>query len=802
MQFKRRLLAFSAIVLCAPAVVRAAEPTAATEATSAPSIGDVVVTARRRAESQQNVPLSVVALSQSALTAAQVHTPADLGKVAPGLVVVAGSGNPAIVDYSIRGRGLNFGAAAGSVETYFEEVPLSAPFQMPNMPAQLFDVSSVQVLKGPQGTLFGRSTTGGAVVVQPTLPTNRFEGYGRVGIGDFNAFQAEGAVNIPLIEDKLALRISGLRNKRDGYLVQSPTDSTGAVINESRTGLPISGGFRGNNIDSWDVRGILRFTPTEQYRNNLVVAYHWDKSLGMTGPGLIRVGAGAIAAPGFGTYTVYNGVSPQGRGPNWSYALIDTAEYDLTPDLKLRNIVGFIHAQGNVLVGQDSDGTPSRVVDNGLNPRDNVNDQITEEFQAQGKAFDSRLDYTVGGLIDLTREPRQFGRLDRASQSVVGNSTITGAGIPLDAGHPNAAGYRNRYQSTDINSYAIYGAGNFKITQQLNFSFGYRHTWDTVTATQASSLQASYYTPEIFQDADPLVAGFQQSKDFRAVFGSDVYNVGLEYHPTSRIMLYAGLRHGFKRGGFNSSALPPAPADFGAEQVDSFSLGAKTEFTIAGMPTRLNVEGFYDNYKGFQASYLGFAAGSLITVTTNIPKVRYTGVDVDFSIRPAQFLAIDLTYTHLDPKITDFPDPTSPAHGQLSANEVPYASHDQLHATFRLHGDLPGSLGDWAVAPSVTYQSKFYTTLFNRVAAAAQVALFGPFDHIAAGGATVEDHSLWDLRVEWNHVAGSRVGLAITATNLTNRYYTIGNSGTLNFGFQSSTAGPPRMVVGEVSVEF
>ncbi|MCF8709537.1 TonB-dependent receptor plug domain-containing protein [Rhizorhapis sp. SPR117] len=189
-----------------------------------PGSADIIVTARRREENLQDVPVSIVAFSQEGIRQNNVASAADLGRVAPGLVAYTGNSVSSTQNsFAIRGRGLLFGAAAGSVETYFAEVPLSANYSSPELPAQFFDLASVQVLKGPQGTLFGRSTTGGAVLVQPAAPTNDWEGYGRVQLGNYNNVQVEGALNIPVIDDVLAIRLAGQHWKRDGYVTNEST---------------------------------------------------------------------------------------------------------------------------------------------------------------------------------------------------------------------------------------------------------------------------------------------------------------------------------------------------------------------------------------------------------------------------------------------------------------------------------------------------------------------------------------------------------------------------------------------------
>src|SRR5882757_8983741 len=175
---------------------------------SSPELQQIVVTARRRTEALGDVPVAVTAFTQAALTARSITSAFDLSRAVPGLTVNADSGNGGLPAFSIRGKGQNYGAAAGSVETYFAEVPLSAPFQMPTLPPQFFDLQSVQVLKGPQGTLFGRSTTGGAIIFTPQKPGSKFGGYVEAVIGNLAAREITAAVDIPVIPDTLMFRVA------------------------------------------------------------------------------------------------------------------------------------------------------------------------------------------------------------------------------------------------------------------------------------------------------------------------------------------------------------------------------------------------------------------------------------------------------------------------------------------------------------------------------------------------------------------------------------------------------------------
>lgn len=768
---------------------------------------DIIVTARRRAEVAQDVPLSIIAFDQNTLKEAAISSADELGRVAPGLLAVPSSGNPSVTDYSIRGRGLNFGAAAGSVETYFAEVPLSPPFQMPQLPPQFFDIASVQVLKGPQGTLFGRSTTGGAVLIQPQTPTDYFEGYGRVQTGNYNNLQLEGAINIPVIADTLAIRLAGFHWKRNGYMRTSQTNPDGSIIIDRGTGLPVDS-IDYNNKDVTELRGSVRLTPTDGFENVTIVTYHRDHNLGGTSGSyrVIRdpgtgVPVGTANAPGVGEYTGYLSATPA-RGPNRAYAIINTTSLDVGENLTLRNIFGYKRAKGYVLDGYDPDGTSAAIIDTYVGRRRKLDEQFTNELQLQGLAFDDRLEFTIGGLADLIREPKDPDKLNTASVSSTTAARLVAEGLPsVDPDRPNASAQFNRYLSTDIDSYALFAAGSFDVTDSITLSGGYRHTWDEVSAVQASTLAASGFVPENFLDADPDQPGFQKTRNLNAKFQSDVYNATLQYEFTDDVQVYAGYRHGFKRGGFNSSAFGNFPSSFGPEEIDSYSLGLKSRFYLADTAITFNLEGFYDDYQGYQASYLLFAAGNLLTLTTNIPKATYTGFDAELGASISDAIDINLNYAFVDPEIKDFPDTTLPGDNPgLENNELTFVSRHQLQASMRFHGET--DWGEWVLRPAVSYRSKFYTTLFNRSLPASQAVVFGQFDNLSIGGATVPGVTLVDMRFELNDIGGSTVSAALGATNLLDEYHMIGNSGTLSFGVQGNSYGPPRMLYGEVSMRF
>jgi iron complex outermembrane receptor protein len=538
--------------------------------------------------------------------------------------------------------------------------------------------------------------------------------------------------------------------------------------------------------------------------NTTLVTYHYDRNLGgTTRPSyLLR---NALGAP-IGTLEgldpdPYKGfISTDPRHPgNKSFAAINTTALELSDTLTLKNIFGYIRSTGYSNDGNDTDAGPARLIDNYQAPRRRVSKQITDEVQLQGTALDDRLDFTVGGLVDLIREPQSYDKLNATSA----NTTF---GAP-DPARPDASPVLVRYLSTNVSSYALYGALTYKITDALSLSAGYRHSWNDVKGTQATTFYPSLFAAPSPRDADPDLPGLQLTRKLQNKAQLNTYNATIDYSLSRDTHVYASYRHGEKRGAFSGSAFGSYPAAFGPEKIDSYSAGFKSQVPTGLGRLTFNVEGFYDKYKDYQAGYLVFDLPtlSIVALTANIPKVRYYGVDTSVKLAVSDGVDIDVGYAYLNSKIQDLPDPTvTPTNGLvdpgLKSNRIPGAPKHSLQAGVRFFGD--SDLGQWVIRPSVSYRSVYYYTLFNRVLPAGQAAAFGQLNSAAFGANTVKAQTLVDLRTELNNVGGSKLSLAVGATNLLNQAYAGGASGTLPFGVEARAYIPPRMVYGEATFKF
>ena len=249
-----------------PANAQAAAP--ADTADAEPTIGDIVVVARKTEERLQDVPISIKALSGDALQQASVHNVQDLQFSVPGFVEFP-EGQGGAPDFAIRdAKQSGVSGSQGGVAVYLDYVPITSNFAIAN---STYDLQSVQVLKGPQGTLFGKNTTGGAIIFTPNKPTDRFEGALTGGYGNYNRFDVNGMINLPIGEG-VGLRVSGRYLHRDGYIAQPGVgpDSTQDAEN------------------SHSVRAILRIQPSSSFTSDTTFDYYQRHDIRLLPPAQFR----------------------------------------------------------------------------------------------------------------------------------------------------------------------------------------------------------------------------------------------------------------------------------------------------------------------------------------------------------------------------------------------------------------------------------------------------------------------------------------------------------------------------------
>jgi iron complex outermembrane receptor protein len=396
----------------ATAIVRrnpgAAAPADGSSADAPPLLDDIVVTARRKEEQLQRVPIAISALSGSQLQAQGIQKVADVTTAVTGVFSAPGSnrGSNSPV-FAIRGQ-LNRDPTLGadpSVGIYFAEVPWARP-QGAN--AAFFDLQSLQVLKGPQGTLFGRNSTAGAILLTPNAPTDTFEGYVKDGLGTYDQAMAEAVLNMPL-SPRAAIRIGGTYERRDGYLTN------------------VLSGQKLNNVNNGSVRIALKLDPTDGITTTFIGSYYKTDTNG-DGSRLIGISPASPSAPvagiyarlasalartnALGKYNILSSFAPEvaavdvlgvpqvfrtsqsAKVETWSAQnslVIDLGESPLLGDVSLKNIIGYRHEKD-----ENTFETAAVPFLNAQVYNTQHSEQFSEELQLQGKR--GAIDYVIGGF--------------------------------------------------------------------------------------------------------------------------------------------------------------------------------------------------------------------------------------------------------------------------------------------------------------------------------------------------------------------------------------------------------------------
>ncbi|MEA3149206.1 MAG: iron complex outerrane recepter protein, partial [Gammaproteobacteria bacterium] len=356
---------------------------------------EIVVTARRREENAQTVPISLTAFSASTLSNLGIRSTSDLQMRVPG-VIFNGAATDLDTTYTIRGQGKAIiGPGLPSVISYINEVP------MPSWGSALptYDVNNVQVLKGPQGTLFGRNTTGGAVLVYSTAPSfDGIKGYLEGELGDYRDQDAQGAINIPLIKDILAVRLAGEIQRRKGY---ARNIATGDDVNQKH---------------SQAFRVSMLFTPVDWLSNTLVYDRYYSNVNGSGATALTplpppvnpALAAVVAAVHANGRDTISSTMPGNDRALLWGIS--NTTKADLGP-VTIKNIFGY--RSTDIYTADDATGigiapiplsipqlglapnTPGVLVDTTSVRQDR---QISDELQLAGTAFDKSINWLAGAF--------------------------------------------------------------------------------------------------------------------------------------------------------------------------------------------------------------------------------------------------------------------------------------------------------------------------------------------------------------------------------------------------------------------
>lgn len=724
---------------------------ASVEAPGPASDTDILVTARRRLEKGGEVPLLVARNGPDEFSRQAVRTLADLARVTPGFVATGqtSSATPLLV---MRGQRRSISDENRlPLVVYQEEVPL------PNQAAlsPLYDMASIEILRGPQGTLFGRNTTSGAILLHSVQPGNNMPSYVETDVGNYGMNRIEGAVELPPM-GLWSLRIAGQRMRRDGF-------------------VHMASGGRADDVHSDAARAVLRFAPEGMFRSLLtldmlnadergsaqILTGVYDGGTARTaentpyfdcGQGACDVDALLERQQGLGRRTSQSGLSPLFR--RRFRGVTNIAEYG-DDDLLLRNIAGWRSTR--IVNALDGDGTPLAI--NDLSGRANLR-QLTEEFQVQGRLGGARY---IAGVFFLESAPAGT-MLQRSAQFVRPGKPVS-----------SIANYQT-FRST-----ALFGQVTVPLAPRLTADLGLRYTGERVRGCSLRSVDAQPLSRTDCIDMGGSLTSFQS--------GRVTWTAALTRR-RGESSLYLTSRRAFRSGGYNSPTLGGRLTpfqQFGPESFTDLEAGAKGRWAIGPIHGSYAAAIYAGLYRNIQRALFpdpdfdgdGDSGNDPISLYVNLARARVMGMDGELAVSVGSHLRATVSLSYVDARYTkvDAPVLLAPLLGNDPINNrFSYTPRFSGIVNLVREFPLPGNLGRLELGVDYSHVStiRFAERANERFGIQPAYGLLG--------GA-----------IGWKRVGGRPLDLEIWGRNLTDRYYASAG-GTLNPIFTAATIipGAPR----------
>ncbi len=727
-------LALAFILTAAPTHAQDASNNAATEGDSA-----IVVTAQRREERLIDVPVSIAAIGEDRITATGARDVGDLGSYVPNVVIAEGTGlgsGVAIRGVGAASRNIGFDSRVG---VYLDGVYLG---QSPAINQSLVDIERVEVLRGPQGALFGKNTVAGAINLVTAKPTDDFSAYANVRYGNYDAWSLTGRVNIPLAEG-IAMKLSGSRNKRDGFIHNIFDDTYG------------------DTVDTWTWRGQLRIdaTPNLQFL--------------LTGDGLIGRENGNLGnVLTNSTGTTIDTIAPGRR----EIAVSRTQSNDRT--LWGTSFDAILRLDsGHTLKSQTSyRDTKFRTIHD---PDYSPFDIFYIDYRDRYKQFIEELQFvSPGGQPFEYLAGHYYYRTDADTTRLA----YTGSQGNLLFGSPNNTTLPSAGTVLTENI-AFYANLTYDILPNLELGAGFRLSRETKKATftiDGSRLPVLGIATGSFADK-------RKDEDFSP-------SVTLTYKFSPEISAYARYAEGYKSGGYNldfvSSASFPNGIEFDKETVKNYEIGLKG--SVEGGRLTFAIAGFIADYQDFQINqFRDLGGGRTAIVIGNAATVQTKGIEFEMTARPVRGLTLAGGIGFLDATYDNLPlDPTTIINGKL-----PNAPDAQASGSIEYETGVGGDLmlrGNF----TYTYRGNYFSTVSN----GRQVTVGSPAGLVTIPFDRVRGFSYADARLALGAENG-RWELALFGRNIFNNTYVEGYERDF-FGTMIEALGDPRTYGVEATFRF
>ena len=620
-------------------------------ATAQGRIDEIIVTATKRAETLQSVPIAITAFRDSDIQKLGAQDMRALTTMSPNVMFTDDGINDFRSTIAIRGayNSVSSFGINSAVGVYLDGVYVGKS-QAFNIDAG--DLERVEVLRGPQGTLFGKNTTAGAINVITKAPGDEFEAYIEGEFGNLDSLRTRVGMNVPIVEDVFSARFSINRAKRDGYVTN------------------LFDGGKLNNVDDFSARLQLLFTPGDKTSFRLSVdALESD----------FRRSTAELVTGGFANlerYEVDQDNDNKFEKENYGVSLI--AEHELAAGYILTSVTGWRDDTASNL-NFDADLTPLNL----LSTVPTLNQtQISQELRLTSP-LDEKFDYVLGAyFFDQT--------VDVSEKFNVGSDLgISGSVMYVDA--------------IDIRNYAAFAHFNLHLTEQLTAFGGFRYT------SESQKL-------EKIHAGDALIVGAFgiDTTPINIEIDADEpsWSIGLRHETTNEIMLYGSVSRGFKGGGFQTGLVflgdSPDNLSVKPEFVTSYEVGAKTSWLDDRVI--MNFAGFYLDYTDLQIVTTDTNGPVPLPVFQNAAKLNSKGVELEFLLRPTADLSLNVGVGYLDAAFDKFENTNDPFSGAIiDASGNRNALSPKWTYNFSVDHELPlANVGVLVTHLDYSYRSEYF----------------------------------------------------------------------------------------------
>jgi iron complex outermembrane recepter protein len=641
-------------------------------ADNAGELTEITVQARRVEENIQRVPVTITAVTEASIIKQDITDVYTLTLQVPAITMCCAQGNTLVTN--LRGvEGVNF---------YFGDAPFNASGY-----GVFFDVGNVQVLKGPQGTLFGTASNAGAIVYSPVKPGNELTGYVSSTVGNVGRETVEGAITLPLIDHILSVRLGAIQEHRDGYITLLPTSEK-------------------LNDRNWYVGRIsVLYTPTDNLENYTIFNHYNSHDLPSDFGPTTAVRPGSPANLFYGA-TLNNLIAQQiAAGPYnrigysntdlldeaWQTNVINTTTWKESEALTFKNDLSY--QQYWAWSKTDYDGLPLPIFDIGsrYDTKPPPQTSWTEEPSLRGVLFNGHLNYTFGGFYrDSNTASNTSGTSGRSYATVFG-------------------GLQYGTQTMDRNkSHAAYTQFTYDFLNGLSLTGGFRESWDWYSQTYATFATANN-APVL-----PIVAATSLSGE--RAFRAGSYTMSAQYQFTPDTMVYASDSLGYGAGQLQLNS--PPPYNFvSPESLHNFEVGIKSRWDVGSWKVQSDASVYYGHYSNvILTSEVPVqvapppAPEALELIAKNAALARIEGMEAAFTVVPNRWVQFSTQFAYSEFTFTSWPsfnDAGQPVN--LAGAQQNYNPKWKIVLGTDIHLPTPGTWGDFTVGANYVYQTMVFT---------------------------------------------------------------------------------------------